>query len=196
MWSALDPIPGRPTFHTLLTSLNLHITMTKGFTLIELLLVVVIIGIVAAFVLPKFGDVKEKTYVSAMKNDLRNLASAQEVYFSDWNHYIPNYDTQDDKDNLLLFDAYTSSEDVEITYTDMTTDCTELDNMCIPKLGEDISQYYAQAEHAETDMYCVFNGSREQADIFYWNSKLSTSGKMSNVSSGEIECEEFEEEQL
>jgi prepilin-type N-terminal cleavage/methylation domain-containing protein len=54
--------------------------MRNGFTLIELLLVVVIIGIVAALVLPKFGDVKQKAYVAAMKSDLRNLATAQEIY--------------------------------------------------------------------------------------------------------------------
>ena len=54
--------------------------MRNGFTLIELLLVVVIIGIVAALVLPKFGDVKQKAYVAAMKSDLRNLATAEEIY--------------------------------------------------------------------------------------------------------------------
>jgi len=55
--------------------------MRKGFTLIELLIVVVLIGILAALVLPKFGDVRERAYVSAMQNDLRNLATAQEIYF-------------------------------------------------------------------------------------------------------------------
>ena len=61
--------------------------MSKGFTLIELLLVVVIIGIVAALVLPKFADVKDRAYQAAMQNDLRNLAVAQEIHFEKHGQY-------------------------------------------------------------------------------------------------------------
>jgi prepilin-type N-terminal cleavage/methylation domain-containing protein len=55
----------------------------KGFTLIELLIVVVIIGILAAVAIPKFANTKEKAYVSAMKSDLKNLATAMEAYAED-----------------------------------------------------------------------------------------------------------------
>ena len=54
-----------------------------GFTLIELLIVVVIIGLLAAIAIPKFAYTKEKAYVSTMKGDLRNLATAQESYWND-----------------------------------------------------------------------------------------------------------------
>jgi len=57
----------------------------KGFTLIELLIVVVIIGILAAIAIPKFSATREKAYVSAMKSDLKNMASQQEIYYAD--HY-------------------------------------------------------------------------------------------------------------
>jgi prepilin-type N-terminal cleavage/methylation domain-containing protein len=59
----------------------------KGFTLIELLIVVVIIGILAAIAIPKFANTKEKAYVASMKSDLRNLATAEESYFSDYQTY-------------------------------------------------------------------------------------------------------------
>ncbi len=53
----------------------------KGFTLIELLIVVVIIGILASIAIPKFSAIREKAYLSAMKSDLKNLATQQEVYY-------------------------------------------------------------------------------------------------------------------
>ena len=59
------------------------LTARKGFTLIELLIVVVIIGILAAIAIPKFNNSKEKAYISSMRSDVHNLATAQEAYFSD-----------------------------------------------------------------------------------------------------------------
>ena len=62
----------------------------KGFTLIELLIVVVIIGILAAIAIPKFSATREKAYVAAMKSDLKNLASQEEIYYSDNYSYTTN----------------------------------------------------------------------------------------------------------
>jgi len=60
---------------------------TKGFTLIELLIVVVIIGILAAIAIPQFASTKEKAFDAAAKSDLRNLMTAEEAYFSDFQAY-------------------------------------------------------------------------------------------------------------
>jgi len=59
----------------------------KGFTLIELLIVVVIIGILAAIAIPQFASTKEKAFDAAAKSDLRNLMTAEEAYFSDYQLY-------------------------------------------------------------------------------------------------------------
>jgi prepilin-type N-terminal cleavage/methylation domain-containing protein len=61
-----------------------------GFTLIELLIVVVIIGILAAIAVPKFGTTKGKAYSATLKSDLRNLATAQEAYYYDNATYAAN----------------------------------------------------------------------------------------------------------
>jgi len=55
----------------------------KGFTLIELLIVVVIIGILAAIAIPRFGATRERAFISAMQSDLRNLQTIQEQYYAD-----------------------------------------------------------------------------------------------------------------
>jgi type IV pilus assembly protein PilA len=55
----------------------------KGFTLIELLIVVVIIGILAAIAIPKFGETRERAYVSSMQADLNQIRTAQEMYYQD-----------------------------------------------------------------------------------------------------------------
>ncbi len=52
----------------------------RGFTLIELLIVVVIIGILATIAIPKYSTTREKAFLAAMKSDLKNLATQQEIY--------------------------------------------------------------------------------------------------------------------
>src|ERR1700691_4261682 len=66
---------------------NLMQRMRKGFTLIELLIVVVIIGILAAIAIPKFANTKQQAYLATLKEDLRNLVTAEEAYFSDYTTY-------------------------------------------------------------------------------------------------------------
>jgi type IV pilus assembly protein PilA len=86
---------------------------TSGFTLIELLIVVVIIGLLAAIALPKFGFTKERAYVSTMKSDLRNLATAQEAY---WNDYATYYAGSVPSAQLL----YKPSPNVSISVAEAT----------------------------------------------------------------------------
>jgi general secretion pathway protein G len=59
-----------------------------GFTLIEIMVVIVILGILASFVVPKIMDKPDQARVAKVKQDIRALESALELYKLD-NFYYP-----------------------------------------------------------------------------------------------------------
>jgi prepilin-type N-terminal cleavage/methylation domain-containing protein len=52
-----------------------------GFTLIELLVAMLLIAILATMGLTRFWSVKDRSILTTMQSDLRNLATEQEAYF-------------------------------------------------------------------------------------------------------------------
>ena len=59
----------------------------KGFTLIELMIVIAIIGILAAIAIPQFAEYRQRGFDARAKSDLRNVATAEEAYFVDYEVY-------------------------------------------------------------------------------------------------------------
>lgn len=100
----------------------------KGFTLIELLIVVVIIGILAAIAIPKFANTKEKAYVAQMKSDLRNLSTAEETYYADFQAYTTTFTTsqfnQSQGITVSITGASTTSWSASSTHGSTTKTCT------------------------------------------------------------------------
>ena len=50
-------------------------------------MVVVIIGLLASVLIPRFANTRARAFLASMKSDLRNLASAEEEYFYDQQAY-------------------------------------------------------------------------------------------------------------
>jgi general secretion pathway protein G len=61
----------------------------RGFTLVEILIVVVILGILAAIVIPQFSDASEQAKESSLVSDLQTMRSQIELYKVQHNGALP-----------------------------------------------------------------------------------------------------------
>ncbi len=61
----------------------------KGFTLVEILIVVVILGILAAIVIPQFSDASTEAKLSSLVSDLQTVRSQIQLYKIQHNDNVP-----------------------------------------------------------------------------------------------------------
>lgn len=88
-------------------------TRPAGFTLVEVLISATIASLLMAIALPLWRDLRERSYITTMRSDLRNLAVMQESYFYDHSSYTPS---------LTALDAmgFRPSPGVQVTVNEAT----------------------------------------------------------------------------
>jgi len=135
----------------------------QGFTLIEIIVVVVIIGILATFVAPKFMGKTDTARITKAKSDILSLESALDLYKLD-NFTYPTTDQ-----GLEALISVPSSDPIPTNWQK---------GGYIKKLQKDPWQrdylYLSPGEHGELDIYSlgadgVEGGEDANADIGNWN---------------------------
>jgi general secretion pathway protein G len=66
---------------TIAMRIHLNRRQSSGFTLVEIMVVVIVIGILAAFIVPQFRGVPQEAKVSAAKGNVAELESALERFY-------------------------------------------------------------------------------------------------------------------
>ena len=65
-----------------------NLKLQRGFTLLELLVVMAIVSVLAAIAVPRYAAYRQRAFDMRSLNDLRNLATAEEVYFLENEKYL------------------------------------------------------------------------------------------------------------
>jgi len=80
--------------------------MKRGFSLVELVIVVAVLGIMAAIVVPQFRSQSTQARMAVVKDSLRILRSAIELYTSQHGGVPPGYENDDPETPPTSSDFY------------------------------------------------------------------------------------------
>jgi general secretion pathway protein G len=83
--------------------------MKSAFSLLELIFVIVILGIVASFAIPKFVDTKDSALVSTIKRDVNTAVNSIQSY------YLLNRGIEKISDSVTINETNWSVTDTKLT---------------------------------------------------------------------------------
>lgn len=127
----------------------------KGFTIVELLVVIVVIAILVALTLPNLFSLQERARDDERKNDLKNIQTALEAYYSDNNAYpAATSDLETDYIDSVPTDP---DDDSAYTYTATPSGCTTA--------ADDCTDYTLQATLENTNDPDIKSGTTDTYEL-------------------------------
>ena len=121
----------------------------SGFTLVEILIVVVILGILAAIVIPQFTEASSEAKLSSLCTDLQSVRSQIELYKIQHNDAMPG------QDNTALGGTHTGASGFTnglIGYTDING---------VTQAGPGANIYGPYLQKVPTNQFNMFNTIEE-----------------------------------
>lgn len=162
--------------------------MKKGFTLIELLIVMTILGFLITAGIASYRSVQTKSRDIKRKNDLRQIASALEAYFNDYNVYPA--DT-----NQKIYGCGTTGATVcewGSPFQTLKADGTTVKTMYMPKLPSDPSSgrvyYYDRTGTTSYQLYARIENTEDSDVPHSGTTPLSYDITVCNTSGDPIQC--------
>jgi general secretion pathway protein G len=94
----------------------------RGFTLVEILIVVVILGILAAIVIPQFTQASTEAKTNSLASDLQSLRSQIQLYKVQHNDVAPGFQTDTFANQMLFVSNVDGLVNVDVKVRDDTYD--------------------------------------------------------------------------
>lgn len=108
--------------------------MTKAFSLLEMIFAIVVISVIASIAIPKFMTTRNDAVVATLKQDISTITTSVQSYYlvngniekisdavnlnsSIWNIENRNVVFNDQKNECVKIEVYTSSNDVSLNLT-------------------------------------------------------------------------------
>ena len=138
----------------------------RAFTLVEILIVVIILGILAAIVIPQFSNASQSARANTLKDELRFLREQNAIYKIIHNDIPPGYDS-----NNPLGSASEATYVAQMTlYTDAygTTSATQ---STVYKNGPYLSKIPANPINNKSSILILQNGDAmptDASDVYGW----------------------------
>ena len=126
----------------------------RGFTLIEILLTLFVLGVVMTIAVSTYGKMRDRAIVAAARADLRNVATAQELYYQ-----THDFTYAKDIETLTQAGFFRPSPGISVEITAASDEGWEAS---ATNVAAGVS---CQVTSVQSSIQCAYDGSTEDREI-------------------------------